>query len=245
MTQWIYGYHAVQTVLRVRPEIVKKICVARQNDARWQTLQQTAKQADIAIEQVSLATLIEQIGTEVKTHQGIAAACQAGPIYREADLAELLETAESPLTLLILDGVQDPHNLGACLRTANAFGVTAVIAPKDRAVGITPVVRKVACGAADVLPFIAVTNLARTLRELQQQGIWLVGATANADVSLKNIDLTGHIGLVMGSEGQGMRALTAKHCDFLARIDINDTVIDSLNVSVATGVMLYEIARQR
>ncbi|MEJ2567075.1 MAG: 23S rRNA (guanosine(2251)-2'-O)-methyltransferase RlmB [Gammaproteobacteria bacterium] len=143
-----------------------------------------------------------------------------------------------------LDGVQDPHNLGACLRTADAAGVTAVIAPRDRAAGLTPTVRKVASGAAESTPFIQVTNLARCLRELKDRGIWLVGADGEAEMDLFAAELTGPLGLVMGAEGQGLRRLTREHCDFLVRIPMLGTV-ESLNVSVATGICLFEAVRRR
>ena len=151
--------------------------------------------------------------------------------------------ATEPL-LLILDGVQDPHNLGACLRTADAAGVSAVIAPRDRAVGLTPTVRKVACGAAEAIPFIQVTNIARTLRELKDRGIWLVGADGAAEMDIFSAGLRGPLGLVMGAEGEGLRRLTREHCDFLVRIPMAGT-LESLNVSVATGICLFEAVRQR
>jgi 23S rRNA (guanosine2251-2'-O)-methyltransferase len=146
--------------------------------------------------------------------------------------------------LLVLDGVQDPHNLGACLRSADAAGVDAVIVPKDKAAGLTPVVRKVACGAAENVPFFQVTNLARTLRDLQERGIWLIGAAGEAESSLYQADLRGPLALVMGAEEQGMRRLTREHCDVLVNIPMAGSV-ESLNVSVATGICLFEAVRQR
>jgi 23S rRNA (guanosine2251-2'-O)-methyltransferase len=155
----------------------------------------------------------------------------------------LIERADKPL-LLVLDGVTDPHNLGACLRSADAAGVTAVIVPKDNAASITPVVRKVACGAAEVVPFIQVTNLARTLKQLQDARVWIVGTTGEADESLYQQDLKGPIAIVMGAEGAGMRRLTKEHCDFLVKLPMAGSV-SSLNVSVATGICLFEAVRQR
>jgi 23S rRNA (guanosine2251-2'-O)-methyltransferase len=149
-----------------------------------------------------------------------------------------------PPFLLILDGVQDPHNLGACFRSADAAGVHAIIAPKDKAVGITPVVSKVACGAAETVPFIQVTNLARTMEMLKEQGVWLYGAAGEAEQTVYQTKLTGAIGIVMGAEGDGMRRLTRETCDVLLKIPMHGTV-SSLNVSVATGIFLFEVVRQR
>jgi 23S rRNA (guanosine2251-2'-O)-methyltransferase len=159
-------------------------------------------------------------------------------------VAEVLDALSGPALLLVLDGVQDPHNLGACLRVADAFGVHAVIAPKDRAVGITAVVSKVATGAAETVPYIAVTNLARTLRELKERNIWLYGADETATASLWDVRLNGALAWVLGAEGEGMRRLTREHCDELVRIPMTGSV-QSLNVSVAAGVCLGETARQR
>ena len=177
-------------------------------------------------------------------HQGVVARCRAVTVWQEDDLDQLLDGLSVPPLLLVLDGVQDPHNLGACLRSADAAGVHAVIAPRDRAVGLTPVVRKVASGAAETVPFIQVTNLARTLRTLKDKGLWTVGADAEGDGDVFSADLRGPTVLVMGAEGQGMRRLTREHCDLLVRIPMQGTV-ESLNVSVATGICLFEAVRQR
>jgi len=177
-------------------------------------------------------------------HQGIVAKCRLSKRFTENDLNYLLDQiTESPF-LLILDEVQDPHNLGACLRTANGAGVHIVIAPQDRSAGLTPVARKVACGAAEETPFIQVTNLARTLRQLKERGIWLYGAADEAQNNIYQTDLKGPIALVLGSEGKGLRRLTREHCDYLISIPMLGAV-SSLNVSVATGVCLYEAVRQR
>jgi 23S rRNA (guanosine2251-2'-O)-methyltransferase len=162
----------------------------------------------------------------------------------EGDLLDLVEGLGRPAFLLILDGVTDPHNLGACLRTADAAGVDCVVAPRDRAVGLTPVVRKVAAGAAETIPFAQVTNLARTLESLKQAGVWVVGTAGEATDELYTVDLTGPLAVVMGAEGDGMRRLTRETCDRLVRLPMAGGV-ESLNVSVATGVVLYEAVRQR
>jgi 23S rRNA (guanosine2251-2'-O)-methyltransferase len=159
-------------------------------------------------------------------------------------LDDVLDTLTEPALLLVLDGVQDPHNLGACLRSADAFGVHAVIAPKDRAVGINATVEKVACGAAQTVPYITVTNLARTLRELQERDIWVIGMDGEAETNLYDVQHTGAVAWVLGAEGEGMRRLTRETCDQLVRIPMQGSV-ESLNVSVSTGVCLYEARRQR
>jgi 23S rRNA (guanosine2251-2'-O)-methyltransferase len=159
-------------------------------------------------------------------------------------LDELLDRTEGAPLLLVLDGVTDPHNLGACLRSADAAGALAVIVPKDKSATLTPVVRKVACGAAEVIPLVAVTNLARTLEKLQQRGLWVVGTAGEAEVSIYDQDLTGPTILIMGAEGKGMRRLTREHCDYLVNLPMAGSV-SSLNVSVATGVCLFEAQRQR
>ncbi len=165
-------------------------------------------------------------------------------VYTEDDLLTRLDKLENDPFLLILDGVQDPHNLGACLRSADGAGVQAVVVPKDRAVSLTETVREVACGAAENVPLVQVVNLARFLDQLKQRGIWLVGTADRASVPLFDLDLAGPLGLVMGSEGKGLRRLTAEKCDFLAHLPMAGSV-SSLNVSVATGICLYEAVRQR
>ena len=177
-------------------------------------------------------------------HQGAVARYRAPPPRAESDLAPLIEAAGAEALLLVLDGITDPHNLGACLRSAEAAGVTAVIAPKDKAVGITPTVRRASSGAADRVAFFSVTNLARTLKAIKQQGVWLVGLDSESKQNLYSIDFKGPIAIVMGSEGEGMRRLTTESCDFLARIPMRGDV-ESLNVSVATGIVLFEALRQR
>jgi 23S rRNA (guanosine2251-2'-O)-methyltransferase len=176
-------------------------------------------------------------------HQGVAADISPLPPWDEDELLTALQSDAAPL-LLALDGVQDPHNLGACLRTADACGALAVIVPKDRAAQLTPKVRKVAAGAAETTPVVAVTNLARTLKLLKESGLWVVGADAAADQTADAVDLKGPVVLVLGAEGAGLRQLTRQNCDFLARLPQLGAV-ESLNVSVAAGMLLYEAARQR
>lgn len=238
----VYGFHPVKHLLATNPTVIKRLYIAKaQFDQRWQTLIQYAEKQRVPIDYVAKQQLEQQF--QVAHHQGIVAVCQAMAEYTESNLSDLLSACQQPL-LLVLDGIQDPHNLGACLRTANAAGVNIVIAPKNRAVGITPVVRKVAAGAAETTPFIQVTNLARTLRSLRERGIWLVGTSDQAIQSIYQATLTGPIALIMGAEGKGMRELTQKQCDQVVRIPMQGTV-SSLNVSVATGICLFEIRRQR
>jgi 23S rRNA (guanosine2251-2'-O)-methyltransferase len=176
-------------------------------------------------------------------HQGIIADCSEHPTYHETDLECLLAEISKPL-LLVLDSITDPHNLGACLRSADAAGVDAVIIPKDKSATVNATVRKVACGAAESVPIISVTNLARVLRQLKDAGIWLYGLAGEAQESIYKADLTGNVAIVMGAEGSGLRRLTRDHCDYLVNIPMLGHV-NSLNVSVATGVALFEVVRQR
>src|SRR5690348_2223067 len=177
-------------------------------------------------------------------HQGVVAAYEAPPPLSDHDLPELTERAGANAFFLVLDGVTDPHNLGACLLSAAAAGVTAVIVPRDRAVGITPVVRRASAGAADRVPLVAATNLARALRAMKDAGVWLTGLAGDAEKSLYEMDFKGPIALVLGSEGEGMRRLTREACDHLVRIPMPG-VAESLNVSVAAGIVLFEALRQR
>ena len=239
----IFGLHAVQSLLANHTERIIRLCVFQQrNDKKLEALISLAKQSGIAIDHASRVELDRM--TQDGNHQGVVAFCHQAKTYSEADLKKLLESLEAPPFLLILDGVQDPHNLGACFRSADAAGVHAIIAPKDKAVGITPVVSKVASGAAETVPFIQVTNLARTMEMLKEQGVWLYGAAGEAEQTLYQTKLTGPIGIVMGAEGDGMRRLTRETCDVLLKIPMNGTV-SSLNVSVATGIFLFEVVRQR
>jgi len=240
----IYGLHAVAAVLQRDPARLLEIQVvegARKQERLAQILDE-ARAAGITVRNATRDTLDELV--KEGAHQGIIAWQKPARPYNEHDLDELLTGLNVPPLLLILDGVQDPHNLGACLRTADAAGAHAVIAPRDRAVGLTPIVRKVASGAAESIAFIQVTNLARTLRDLKDKGVWLVGADGEAEKEIYGADLCGPIAIVMGAEGQGLRRLTREHCDFLVRIPLAGTV-ESLNVSVAAGICLFEAVRQR
>ena len=242
----VYGFHAVQTLIRENPDRIQKILLQTgREDQRLQQLQKIAQQQHLQW-QVSSRQELDKL-TAGENHQGIVAVCFAAEKTAHSlptDIETVLEQLNEPAFLLILDGVQDPHNLGACLRSANAAGVHAVIAPKDRAVGITPVVRKVASGAAELTPFIQVTNLARTLQFLQEKGVWIYGAAEEGAENLFETDLKGSIAIVLGAEGTGLRRLTRDYCDKLIKIPTAGE-ISSLNVSVATGVCLFEALRQR
>lgn len=238
----IYGIHSVKTLLDASPQSVLHLYVqANKKDQRLQSLIEKAEKLDISIIHVSCHKLDTLVG---KKHQGIIAECRYFNSFDEKSLINILKSRKSPALLLVLDGVQDPHNLGASLRSADAFGVQMVIAPKDRSVEITPTVCKVACGAAQMIPFIRVTNLSRTLFNLQKEGIWIVGTTAEAVSHIQEVDLTGDIAIVLGSEGKGIRRLTMERCDFLAKIPL-EGIVESLNVSVTCGICLYEAKRQR
>ena len=239
----IYGIHAVQAALqRDASNIIEVMIESGRKDARVQVLLDKVAAQHTEVRRVTGKEL-DALVPDAR-HQGVVARCRAVTVWQEDDLDQLLDGLSVPPLLLVLDGVQDPHNLGACLRSADAAGVHAVIAPRDRAVGLTPVVRKVASGAAETVPFIQVTNLARTLRTLKDKGLWTVGADAEGDGDVFSADLRGPTVLVMGAEGQGMRRLTREHCDLLVRIPMQGTV-ESLNVSVATGICLFEAVRQR
>lgn len=244
-THLIYGLHAVQMALKTRPELILELwCDQQRHDGRVQQLIRQAQTLGLKVQQADRDQLRKMAGTP--RHQGVVAHCKLPRTKSgsEEALDSILDNlAEAPF-LLVLDGVQDPHNLGACLRSADGAGVHAVIAPKDRAVSLTGTVAKVASGAAHSVPFIQVTNLARTLRALQQRGIWLVGTDGEADINVYDVDLTGPLAMVMGAEGTGLRRLTRECCDYLVRLPMAG-VVESLNVSVATGVCLYEAVRQR
>ena len=237
----IYGFHAVTSRIRQNPDGVLEIYLqAQRNDPRMRDLIKLAETNGVRIIPVDAKRLDGMAGGT--RHQGVAARVDASHRVQHRD--DVLDTLDEPPLLLVLDGVQDPHNLGACLRSADAFGVHAVIAPKDRAVGITATVEKVACGAAETVPYITVTNLARTLRELQELGIWVVGAAGDAEQDLYGFKHTGALAWVLGAEGEGLRRLTRETCDELARIPMQGSV-ESLNVSVSAGICLFEARRQR
>ncbi len=241
--EYVYGLHAVQALLKSAPQRVDEVYLLQgRNDQRLQKIIHAAEVNNIRCVQLPRNKLDELVREE--NHQGVVARCAPGEIYDEAFLFGLLERLDEPPFLLVLDGVTDPHNLGACLRSAEAAGVHAVIAPKDKSAGLTPVARKIACGAAEVLPFVTVTNLARSLQKLKDKGIWLYGAAGEAEQSLYQTRLTGPIAILMGAEGEGLRRLTMENCDQLMNIPMAGSV-SSLNVSVATGVCLFEAVRQR
>jgi 23S rRNA (guanosine2251-2'-O)-methyltransferase len=239
---WIFGIHAVQSVLKTSPQRVQELRMTRaRQDARLQKLVNLAEQHGITVQWSSAQQLEDLVEGR---HQGVVALCKQGQTYDEAYLDKLVEEQGQSVFFLMLDGVTDPHNLGACLRSAEGAGVQAVIVPKDNSVGITPVVSKVASGAAETIPLIVVTNLSRTLKNLQQRGVWSVGTTGDAQQAIYQVDLKGPLVMVMGSEGAGMRQLVRKQCDFLAKLPMAGEV-SSLNVSVATGICLFEAVRQR
>jgi len=244
-TERAYGLHTVESLIAEIPEQVREIMVAAgRHDRRLADLIAAAQAHGIVVHRLPGGEL-DRLLPGVR-HQGVIAtlAPQSTERFREQDLAAFLAGLAMPPFLLVLDGVQDPHNLGACLRTADAAGVQAVIVPRDRAAGITAVVRKVACGAAETVPVFTVTNLARTLRELKEAGVWIYGASDNADRTLYDTDLRGPLALVLGGEGKGLRRLTRELCDFVVAIPMAGRV-ESLNVSVAAGVLLFEARRQR
>lgn len=240
-----YGIHAVRALLTRHPHRVRQLWLAesRESAARLLELRELAAAAGVTLHAADGDELDRLADGE--RHQGAVAEVTPRAGDPETQLEEALEAlGDTPGLLLVLDGVTDPHNLGACLRSADAAGVAAVIVPRDRAAGLTPVVRKVAAGAAESVPLIAVVNLARTLRELKERGLWLVGAADDASRTLYDVDLTGPTVLVLGSEGEGLRRLTREACDELVSIPMAGAV-ESLNVSVATGVALFEAVRQR
>ena len=241
-TETIYGMHAVRVMLERHPERVHSVRIAeRREDPRVRAIDELARRHHRPVQRVDIHALKQLLGDVV--HQGVAADITPLPPWGEDELLAALQRASAPL-LLALDGVQDPHNLGACLRSADACGALAVIVPRDRAAQVTPTVRKVAVGAAETTPVVAVTNLVRTLKLLKQAGLWVVGADAAADKSAHQADLKGPVVLVLGAEGTGLRRLTQQTCDFLVRLPQLGAV-ESLNVSVAAGMLLYEAVRQR
>ena len=236
----VFGFHAVLARLRADPSSVLEIFLDEtRNDARGRDLALAAARDDVPLHRVPTKRLDGFYGGG--RHQGVVARVEVKSAAQTVD--ELLEKVENPL-LLVLDGVTDPHNLGACLRVANAAGAHAVVAPKDRSAGITPAVSKVASGAAEATPYLMVTNLARTLAELKERNVWVVGADERAEKTLYESDLPGSIAWVLGAEGEGMRRLTRESCDMLVRIPMGGEV-ESLNVSVSAGICLFESVRRR
>lgn len=241
-THYTFGMHAVESALEHESDTVQRIWLEHaRRDKRAQHILKLAKQHAIPVQRVERDELDKMVSGR---HQGVVAEASVQPALDETGLRSLLKKLEVPAFLLVLDGVQDPHNLGACLRTADAAGVQAVIAPRDNACELTSTVRKVACGAAETVPFVQVTNLARTLKSLQEAGIWITGTDTNTENSIYQADLTGPLAIVLGAEGKGLRRLTREACDSLVKLPMHGTV-QSLNVSVSTGICLYEAVRQR
>lgn len=239
----VYGLHAVRAVLTRRPGDVLRLAIAAaRDDVRVRELREIAAAHGLKPAPASAAALDRETGGAA--HQGVVAELRPSTPLNENSLLDLLTSQASAALVLVLDGVSDPHNLGACLRTADAAGATAVVAPRDRAAGLTPVVRKVAAGAAETMPFAQVTNLARTLRDMKEAGLWIAGTAQDGDCELYAADLSAPLALVMGSEGKGLRRLTRECCDFSLRLPMQGAV-SSLNVSVAAGIALYEALRQR
>ena len=238
----VFGLHAVESLVRNESDSVLSIQVQEgREDQRLSKLINLIKQKNIKLELVprkSLDTLVSG------RHQGIVALIKAEIEKTEGDLEDILQNLSAPPFLLILDSITDPHNLGACLRSADAAGVHAVIVPKDKSAPLNSAARKVACGAAEHVPVIRVTNLARTMKWLQNFGVWITGAAGEAEQNIYQTDLKGSMAIAMGAEGSGLRRLTREHCDQLTKIPMEGSV-SSLNVSVATGICLFEALRQR
>ena len=239
--EWIYGFHAVEAAIR-EDRVIKVVIDPSRKDKRMQGMMALLEGFKIRAEHLG-SDQLEELVRESR-HQGVIAKIAVRPAESENFLYQLLDQLDHPPFLLILDEVQDPHNVGACLRSAEAFGVDAVIVPKDNACSLTPVVRKVSSGSSERVPFIEVTNLARVLEKLKARGIWISGLAGSGENTIFSADFRGAHAIVMGSEGSGMRRLTEKNCDFIVKIPMEGE-IESLNVSVATGVTLAEAYRQR
>lgn len=243
MKTLITGIHAVEAALKNDADNITQVWIAEnKRNQRVKELINHAQKRGLISHRSDMASLDNLAKTH--QHQGVVAEYNAPESYNEDDLLDLIKNTESTTLLLVLDGVTDPHNLGACLRTAEGAGVDAVITPKDNAVGLTPAARKVASGAAETVPFIQVTNLVRTIEKLKKLGIWFIGTSDKAQGDLYSYDFKTPSAIVMGAEGKGLRRLTEEHCDTLISIPMAGQV-SSLNVSVATGVCLYEVVRQR
>jgi 23S rRNA (guanosine2251-2'-O)-methyltransferase len=249
--EYVYGIHAVDGLLRSNPRSVQRLWIQQgRQDKRINALLELAQNQGVPVARQSRKELEALVDGR---HQGVVAEVlpepqgvqsQGGNQWTQKRLLSHLDALQAPALLLVLDGVTDPHNLGACLRSADAAGVDAVIVPKDKSADLTPTVRKVACGAAEVVPFVRVTNLSRALAALKERGIWVYGAAGEAEKTIYDSDLHGSMALVMGAEGSGLRRLTRENCDFLVKLPMAG-LVSSLNVSVATGVCLFEAVRQR
>ncbi|ADZ92382.1 23S rRNA (guanosine(2251)-2'-O)-methyltransferase RlmB [Marinomonas mediterranea] len=245
--EWVYGIHAVENALTQQPERVKDVRFQEgRDDKKTQRLMQLCKKNGVRF-QVVPRKVLDQLFAKSKervVHQGVVAQATMTKAKDEAELHKHVEALEETPLIIILDGITDPHNLGACLRSADAAGAHAVVMPKDKSAPLNATVSKVACGAAESMPVFAVTNLARTMKKLQDQGVWIFGTAGEATDMLYDHDLTIPTAIVMGAEGDGMRRLTREQCDYLVKLPMAG-VVSSLNVSVATGVCLYEAVRQR
>ncbi len=238
----IFGFHSIEAILNNAPERFLEIYALKgREDQRLNQVVNDARKFGISVQFMQRKALDNKANGE--QHQGIIANVKAARAYNEKDLDEIIQRETTPF-FLVLDGVTDPHNLGACLRSADAAGVHGVIVPKDKSAKLNGTARKVACGAAETVPLIQVTNLARTLRDIKEAGVWVVGTAGETDTAVFDANLTGPMTIVMGAEGDGMRRLTREHCDELVKIPMVGSV-SSLNVSVATGVCLFEVLRQR
>ena len=250
--QYIYGIHAVDGLLRRNPAAVRQLALQQgRADKRIAGLEALARNQGVAVVRAARQVLDELVQGR---HQGAVAtvvesaaagaAAMGGNLLDEADLLRLVDDSPGPVLLLVLDCITDPHNLGACLRSADAAGVQAVVVPKDKSADLGPTVSKVACGAAEVVPFARVTNIARTLEALKARGVWIYGTAGEAEATVYESDFRGSVALVMGAEGAGLRRLTRELCDHLVKLPMAGSV-SSLNVSVATGICLFEAVRQR
>lgn len=249
--QYIYGIHAVDSLLRQNPKSVQRLWVQQgREDRRIGALLELAQNQGVAVAREPRKDLDGMVNGK---HQGVIAEVldslvhgeeSQANVWQESDLLRMVDEKGGPVLILVLDGVTDPHNLGACLRSADAAGVDAVVVPKDKSADLGPTSRKVACGAAEVVPFARVTNIARTLDALKERGVWLFGTAGEAEKTIYDNDLSGSMALIMGAEGAGLRRLTRERCDFLVKLPMAGSV-SSLNVSVATGVCLFEAVRQR
>ena len=243
--QWIAGINAVASALEHDASHVREVLIeAGAKNPRLLEIESRAQRLDISVRRVAVSAIDGVVGK--LRHQGVVARYAAAKTWNESDLIDLVEAASGRALVLILDGVQDPHNLGACLRSAAAAGVTAVVIPRDKSVQVNATVRKTSAGAADIVPVVPVTNLSRAMKSLQEQGVWLYGLAGEASASLYSVDLRGSVGIVTGGESDGLRRLTRETCDGLVSIPMpGGSDVESLNVSVATGVCLFEAVRQR
>ncbi len=257
--EYVYGINAVGEMIKHNPKAVTQLYILDgRQDQRAQTIRDLAAKARLPLQLCNKADFAALLANPFKqlemdsnetpfdaiNHQGVLAECKPSQARDEAFLESLIKKSDHALLFLILDGVTDPHNLGACLRSADAAGADAVIIPKDNAVGLTPVVRKVASGAAETMPLVVVKNLARAIKNLQDAGVWVMGAAGEAEQSVFDLDFSGNIALAMGAEGGGLRRLTRERCDSLFKIPMAGAV-ESLNVSVAAGICVFEVLRQR